>query len=144
MTVELEQFLADHESVRSWTAHEGSAESGLRPLSVFFGRGDYALEVGLADATRRPRVEDLRRLWRERHRGPPNPLLVVAAYGDGTLAQATLCGPVGENPPVVAGLELAQVERLCAAALTEPTRHIAVRFLVAALDGLGSELLPGI
>ncbi len=86
----------------------------------------------------------MRRLWRERHGGRPNPLLVVAAYDDGALDRATVCGPVGDNPPVVAGLELAQVERLCAAALAEPTRHIAVRFLVSALEGLGSELLPGI
>jgi hypothetical protein len=144
MPVELEGFLADYENVRSWTAREGAAEPLLRPLSVFFGHGDYALEVGLAEAIRRPRVEDLRRLWKERHGGRPNPLLIVAAYQDGSVDRATLCGPVGESPPVIAGLELAQVERLCAAALAEPTRHIAVRFLVSALDGLGSELLPGI
>src|SRR6266540_6384583 len=113
MPLELKQFLADYENVRSWTTREGAAESVLRPFSVFFGHGDYALEVGLALAAHRPRVEDVRRLWKERHGGRPNPLLVVAAHRDGTVDRATLCGPVGENPPVIAGLELAQVERLC-------------------------------
>ncbi|MBA2724518.1 MAG: hypothetical protein H0U53_00880, partial [Actinobacteria bacterium] len=38
-----------------------------------------------------------------------------------------------------------QVERLCSAALAEPNRHSAVRFLVAMLDGLHTtELLPGV
>src|SRR6266511_2223513 len=131
MRVDVGQFLADHANARTCTAGESSPHAALRPLSVFFGHGDYALEVGVAQATRRPRVEDVRRLWKERQGGRPNPLLVVVAYRDGTVDRATLCGPVGDNPPVVGGLELAQVERLCAAALAEPTRHIAVRFLVS-------------
>jgi hypothetical protein len=50
---------------------------------------------------------------------------------------------VGENPPVVADLDVSQVERLCATALGEPTRHAAIRFLVGMLPETGSDL-PGL
>ncbi len=69
---------------------------------------------------------------------------MVVAHPDHGTERATICGPVGENPPVVGGLELAQVERLCAATFAEPTRHAAGRFLVAMFDGLHAGLIPGV
>ena len=55
----------------------------------------------------------------------------------------TICGPVGESPPLIPDLDLSQVERLCAAALAEPSRHAATRFLIAMLPEVGSDL-PGL
>lgn len=122
----------------------GQVPTGLDPDLVFIGPGEHGLEVALARCQGRPRVEDVRKLWKLRHGGRPSPVLVVVAHPDHETERATICGPVGENPPVVGGLELAQVERLCAAALAEPTRHAAVRFLSAMLDGLHAELIPGV
>ncbi len=45
-----------------------------------------------------------------------------------------ICGPAGEDPPVV-DLDHAHAERLAASALAEPDRHIAIRFLASALEG---------
>ena len=136
-------FLADHDYALSWSAPE-KVPAGLGPESVYIGSGEHGLEVALAHSQSRPRVDDVRKLWKQRHGGRPSPVLLVVDYPDHGTGRASICGPVGDNPPVVSGLELAQVERLCAAALLEPTRHVAVRFLVAMLDGLHAELIPGL
>lgn len=137
------EFLADHDHPISWSA-PGKVPAGLTLESVYLGSGKHALEVALAHSPGRPRVDDVRKLWKQRHGGRPSPVLLVVDYPDHDTDRATICGPVGENPPVVSGLERAQIERLCAAALAEPTRHVAVRFLVAMLDGLHAELIPGL
>ena len=74
-----------------------------------------------------------------------NPLLLVVAWGDSGAAatHAVMCGPLGADPPMTASVSLAQAERIAAAALAEPTRHAAARFLMAALPEADSEL-PGI
>jgi hypothetical protein len=45
-----------------------------------------------------------------------------------------VCGPTGDDPPVV-DLDHGQAERLAAAALGEPDRHLAIRFLAEVLEG---------
>ncbi len=96
------------------------------------------------DRTPGPAVEQVRRLWHDRQGGRPTPLLVVVAYQEGDRTCASVCGPVGRSPTVESGLALEQVERLAAAALREPSRHAAVRFLVGMLDGLRADLIPGL
>ena len=54
-----------------------------------------------------------------------------------------VCGPVGEHPTLVYGLAISQVERLTAAAVGEPSRHAAARFLVPMLPEVASDL-PGL
>src|SRR5680860_1109543 len=120
------EFLADHDHPISWSA-PGKVPAGLGPESVYIGSGEHGLEVALAHSHSRPRVDDVRKLWKQRHGGRPSPVLLVVDYPDHDTDRATICGPVGENPPVVSGLERVQVERLCAAALAEPTRHVAGR-----------------
>lgn len=133
-------FLEDYEHVISWTA-EKKAAAALKPELVFIGPGDHGLEVALAQASARPRVEDVRKLWKARHAGRPSPVLLVVTHD----SKSAICGPVGDNPPVINDLGIDQVERLCSAALAEPNRHSAVRFLVGMLDGLHTtELLPGV
>jgi hypothetical protein len=134
------EFLEEYEHVIGWTT-ENKGPAALEPEFVFIGSGDHGLEVALAKASSRPKVEDVRKLWKARHAGRPSPVLLVVTHD----SKAAICGPVGDNPPVINDLGVDQVERLCSAALAEPNRHSAVRFLVAMLDGLHtSELLPGV
>jgi hypothetical protein len=136
-----DDFLAEHDP-RTWVQPDGSA-NGIRPRHYFLGRGEHALEVAVAEAQSRPRADEVRALWHGRQRRRPSPVLLVVGYPRGGRERVLVCGPVGENPPVVADLEISQVERLCATALAEPTRHAAVRFLVAMLPEVGSDL-PGV
>lgn len=137
-----DDFLEDHEP-RTWAAPSGQAQGGLRARHYFLGRGEHALEVAVAEAASRPKADDVRALWHGRQRRRPSPVLLVVGYPRAGRDHVLICGPVGENPPIVGDLEVSQVERLCATALAEPTRHAAVRFLVAMLPEVGSDL-PGV
>lgn len=70
-------------------------------------------------------------------------MLLLVGYESGGSTKLAVCGPVGETPPLVADLDASQVERLAEAALKEPSRHAAVRLLVAMLPAVGSDL-PGL
>lgn len=63
-------------------------------------------------------------------------MLLVVLY-DG---KAALCGPAGDHPPAFAGLDPGKVERICAAALSEPDRHAALRFLHSAVPEVETPL----
>jgi hypothetical protein len=139
----LDNFLDEHQKVVRWRPF-GAAVEPLKPHSVFLGRGGYELEVALASAAHRPKVADVRALWRQRQGNRPNPLLLVIAYVDRDRRRAAICGPVGSAPPVETDLDLAVVERLAAVALAEASPHAAVRLLMSSLDGLRAELIPGV
>jgi hypothetical protein len=115
----------------------------MSPVAAFDGRGSHALEVALATTTRRPRADDVRRAWKSRHRGAPSPLLLVVAYEVDGAWKTSICGPAGDEPPVEVDLDLGLVERIAAAALAQPSRHQAIRFLGGILAEVESEL-PGI
>ena len=134
-----EEFLADHPSRRGLTL----VVAGISPVAAFDGRGAHPLEVALATSASRPRAEDMRRAWKSRHGGAPSPLLLVVAYETDGAWKASICGPVGDEPPVEADLDLGLVERIAAAALDQPSRHQAIRFLGGILAEVESEL-PGI
>ena len=136
-----ESFLPDLEP-RHWSAVEGGPRS-LTPLVLFFGRGDHGLEVGLASSRSRPSADDIRKLWHARQGRRPAPLLLIVGYPEGEETRATVCGPAGQQPPLVTGLKISQVERVAAAALAEPSRHAAIRLLMAMLPEVGSDL-PGL
>ena len=76
----------------------------------------------------------MREVWKQRHGRAAAPLLVVVGYPKDRPNRAVVCGPAGEDPPVVE-LDHAHAERLAAAALGEPSRHLAIRFLADALEG---------
>jgi hypothetical protein len=63
-------------------------------------------------------------------------VLLVTVYGN----RAAVCGPSGDNPPVLTNVELGQAERLCITALEEPDRHSALRFLRPALEAIDSPM----
>ncbi len=114
-----------------------SQDYGLSPDGVAIGRGSNALEVAVTRTSRRPPTMQLRRAWVDRLGGRPNPLLLIAIYGD----HAALCGPGGDPPSVSYNVDLQSVERISHAALQEPNRHAARRFIQTVLAGLEEELL---
>jgi hypothetical protein len=139
-----DDFLADSDGRFPWHIPAGiGTGNGLTPVGALTGRGTHALEVALATVDKRPRADDVRRIWSARQGRAPNPLLLVTAYSENGSWKAAICGPAGDDPPVEAGLELSEVERIAAAALAEPTRHAAIRFLSAIWAELETEL-PGL
>jgi hypothetical protein len=136
-----DDFLVDLDP-RTWKHPVGSG-NGLWSRFYFLGRGEHALEVAVAEARARPKADSVRALWHGRQKRRPSPLLLVVSYPDHGEYRVTVCGPVGDNPPVVPDLDPSQVERLCSAALAEPSRHTAVRFLLGILPEVGSDL-PGL
>jgi hypothetical protein len=137
-------FLADYEDRFNWSVPDGTGKGiGLAPVAAFTGKGRYGLEVALATVQRRPRADELRHVWSARHRKAPSPLLLVAAYGADDGWKASICGPVGDEPPAESNLELGEVERIASAALGEPSHHAAIRFLSSIWDELENEL-PGL
>ena len=124
---------------RPWTMTSRS----MRAIAYYLGRGDQPLEVAVAEASDRPANNEVRNAWRHRHGGKVSPLLLIVRYGSGAKGRTSVCGPAGDEPPVIAGLEPSQIERMALAALAEPDRHSAIRFLAAAMDELDSDL-PGL
>ena len=137
-----DSFLFLHEPQREWII-PARMSAEFTSVAAFDGRGDYPLEVALVRAPGRPPVGRARELWKARHAHAPSPLLLVAAYESEGRWCASICGPTGDDPPVVDGLDLDQIERFAKAALAEPTRHAAIRFLVAMLPEVGADL-PGV
>ncbi len=114
-------------------------QAGLEPKALFVGQGQNALEVAVVAAAAKPTTSALQVAWKARRAGRASPVLLVALNG----AEAALCGPAGEDPPVRFGLSAGQAERLCRAALDQPDRHAALAFLAQALPSLETAV-PGL
>lgn len=114
-------------------------QGGLVPKALHIGNGQNAFEVAVVDAASQPSVGALQTAWKARRGGRASPVLVVALYGD----RVALCGPAGDDPPVLTGIDRGQAERLCRAALDQPDRHTALAFLAQALPSLDT-LVPGL
>ena len=109
-------------------------ERGIHPAYRWTGLGRDGLEVVYGRAGARPSTMAVPEVWKQRHGYRAAPLLVVVAYPEERANQAVVCGPAGDNPAVV-DLDLSRAERLAGAALDEPDRHLAIRFLAEALEG---------
>jgi hypothetical protein len=140
-TVTPQRFLGDYEPQRDWRLPAGV--TGIDPVAALDGRGAYPLEVLLATSAREPTAGLVRELWTKRHENAPNPLLLIVAFHVDDRWHASFCGPAGDQPPVINRIDLSQAERLAEAALSEPSRHAAIRFLTAMLPEVGAEL-PGL
>ena len=135
MTSEPVDFLPEH-TPRPLTLAKAE---GLRPRSLFLGKGNPALEIVVAGADGRPAAGSLQTAWKARLGGRAVPLLVAVLHGD----KASLCGPSGDEPPVYPDLDRGQAERVCREALSQPDRNAALRFLASALPSLDTAL-PGV
>ncbi len=100
---------------------------------VAIGEGRQALEIVVARSSSRPTKDELDRLWRERWDQRANPVLAVALYG----SNARILGPDEDGAIDEIGIDPDQLERICQAALEEPNRHAARRFLKEALAEAG-------
>ena len=131
-----ESFLADLD-LRPLSIEDSGP---LEPVGLAIGPGSGGLEVAVVRAARQPGQETMRNAWRVRQGGRAAPVLLVALYGD----RAALCGPGGELPPALTDLDVGQVERICRAALAEPSRHAALRFLWSVLPEVKEARIPGL
>jgi hypothetical protein len=136
-----DRFLEDCDP-RKWSL-PGGLSSMLSPSLLFLGQGDHGLEVALASSATRPLADAVRKLWSARQNRRPSPLLLVVGYPDHGETRLAVCGPAGEHPTLLYALDVSQVERLASAALEEPNRHAAVRFLVAMLPEAETDM-PGL
>lgn len=137
-----EEFLYDTEARKGRWRDEAAEAAGLYTAYHFTGEGIHGLEVAYATAEQQPNRTTVRDVWKQRHGRAAAPLMVVVGYPRTKPSRALVCGPAGENPPVL-DVDHSHAERLADAALREPNRHHAIRFLAGALDG-DPEQLPGL
>ncbi len=128
-------FLSDFQ--RRAVELEGAQDFEVEGLIL--GEGPGALEVVVVRAARQPSMTLLRNVWKRRQGRRGVPLLIVALYDE----RAALCGAAGEEPPVYTDVDSSVVERVCATALRQPSRHAALRFLYSVLPQINTAL-PGI
>ena len=126
------------------------AGARLRPLAkplsspftvagYLLGPGKAGLEVLVASSPTEPNGPRVRTLWKDRNAGQPSPLIVAVSSPNGF----TLCGAVGDDPPLYRNVDPGLADRLCREALAQPDRHAALRFLRDALPAVESRL-PGV
>ncbi|NQY81574.1 MAG: hypothetical protein HRT36_00665 [Alphaproteobacteria bacterium] len=113
--------------------------SGLERQSLFLGKGNPALEVVVFTSTVKPTKDLIRSAWKKRRAGRATPVLAVVLHDD----MVVLCGSIGQSPPIIWSKDFSQAERLCDAALNQPDRNAAIRYLDNAMPSLETEL-PGI
>jgi hypothetical protein len=134
--------LGPAEMTRTWDL-PAKGSSGFRAEGYWLGRGDSPLEVALVVATSRPATKKVETLWKERKGSTQSPLLLVVAYAAGDAERCVACGPAGSAPAVIEDLEPGQVRRIARAALEEPDRHSAIKFLQSTLPEAPQDL-PGL
>ena len=136
------EFLVNSEARKGRWREADRTFGGFAPRTYWTGSGQQPLEVALGTSGARPTVASVRDVWLGRQGRSAAPLLLVVAYSESGSDRALVCGPSGESPPVV-DLDLAQAERLAAAALEEPNRHQAARLVAAAMERVGEDV-PGL
>ncbi len=113
---------------------------GDRRAKLYLGRGPLALEVVVVALDGRPRIADLRAMFRARSGRRAASVLIVAPWGAG---RAAVCGPTEHNPVEHRDLPVKQVEAVCGKALEEDGRHAAIRLLHRLLPALDAPI-PGL
>ena len=129
------EFLADLIK-RPWSP---TGSSGLRPAGLFIGQGQLALEIAVAHAVKQPSDGEIRKVWKARQGNRGAPLLLVILHSD----KASLCGPIGEVPPIHQNMAIGQAERLCRKLLEQSDRHLALKLWDQTLRSLKTTL-PGL
>ncbi|WP_435866544.1 Eco57I restriction-modification methylase domain-containing protein [Streptomyces yangpuensis] len=125
-----------------WPKPSG-APAVLSTSQVLIADGTDALEVAVAQAPSRPKAEEVRRLWNLRWGRRAAPVVLVVGYQAAGVWKASVCG-TKDDPAVLADLDLSQVERICAAALSAPDATNAERALHRLLVGQKDHLVAGL
>ena len=110
---------------------------GDRRAKLYLGRGPLALEVVVVTLDGRPRIADLRAMFRARGGRRAAPVLIVAPWG---AERAAVCGPTEHNRVEHRDLPVEQVEAVCGKALEADGRHTAIRLLVRLLPALDTPI----
>jgi hypothetical protein len=117
---------------RRWGLPKG-APATFETRDLYLGQGSNPLEIAVASSGKEPSAGEVKSLWERRQGKRASPVLCVVLYPRNRIWRAAVCGPTGDDPRVIAELDLGQVARVCSAALEEPDRHAATRFLVETL-----------
>lgn len=120
------EFLYDTEARKGRWRDEAAEAAGLYTACHFTGEGPHGLEVAYATAEQLPNRTTVRDVWKQRHGRAAAPLMVVVGCPRTKPARALVCGPAGENPPVL-DLDHGHAERLADAALREPNHDLSPR-----------------
>ncbi|MEV1118871.1 hypothetical protein AB0I91_27725 [Actinosynnema sp. NPDC049800] len=139
----VDDFLVDSDATEINWIRPGGTPASLRPVRINIGGGSDALEVVLATSEKAPRLEDVRRLWSMRWNRRAAPVLLVVGHEGTDGWEATVCGPT-DHSAAITGLDLRQVDRICAAALAEPNPSAAKRTLQRLLGSLKDQLIVGL
>lgn len=129
-----DRFLSEASAQKGRWRDPFAESKGISPAYRWTGPGRDGLEVVYGTAGTKPSKTAVREVWKQRHGHRAAPLLAVVAYPESQSHQTMVCGPAGEDPSVVE-LDYGHAERLSAAALEEPHRQLAIRFLAEALEG---------
>lgn len=113
--------------------------NGISPVGLYIGKGVNPIEVALYTSNAKLTAGAVSKVWSERKGGRSSPLLAIVIHED----DIAICGPVGEQPPVLFIKDLSQAERLAREALSKSDRHGAIRLLSDSLPSLSTDL-PGI
>ncbi len=98
----LDHSFLDHVGAQQGLWRDVAAEAkGISTRRHWTGRGRYALEVAYGTSATKPNATTVREVWRHRHGRTAAPLLVVVGYSKEAPRRAIVCGPAGEDPPVV-------------------------------------------
>lgn len=118
---------------RPWQVPDGVATGKFQSAGYHLGAGSTPLEVAIAKASSKPTEGDVRTLWKRRKSNTPSPLLLIVIWPAAAGDRASMCGPVGDSPPVYTDRDPGVAERLALSALAEPDHHAATRFLASYL-----------
>ncbi|MHB8352491.1 MAG: Eco57I restriction-modification methylase domain-containing protein, partial [Thermoplasmata archaeon] len=118
-------------------------DPGLTPVGLWLGRGNGALEIAVYSSPNQASKTSLTAAYRHRKGDRATPVLVVVESENTVGAVCALIGPVGEDPTFVLDVAPGHAAALCKAALEQPDRHAATRFLTGAMVSLGTAV-PGL
>ena len=140
-------FLSDATGTEIDWVKPAGAPVALQTEFVQIGSGPDGFEVAFARTiapTVAPKADEVRALWKVRWNRRAAPVALVVAHQDLAGAwKASVCG-TKEDPAVITGLPLDQVERICLAALEMPDPANAERTLHSLLTGQKDGLVAGL
>ena len=73
------------------------SHNNITPLNLFFGKGNSGIEIVTFKTNTKPSNGSITKVWSDRRAGRATPIVAIIFYED----EAALCGPEGEDPPIV-------------------------------------------
>ena len=109
--------------------------AGINVNGIFLSKNsNNTFEVVYCNSVRKPQTSNLRSLWKTRRQGTAVPLIVVCEYEN----KFSVCGPVGDEPPVYENIEKNIALTICSEALDKESYPMALRSIKENLFSLDS------